>query len=72
MTTPAKPSESVPHVNEDERATYNREQLAKVLGIGVATLDRHRDLLPTPIKVGKRLLWSKQAVMDYLNQKTAR
>ncbi len=49
-----------------ERETVNRPELAKLLGISPKTLDRHRDELPSPIRIGRRLVWSRAAVLDYL------
>lgn len=55
-----------------ERLTVDRVELARILGISPKTLDRNRDDLPTPLRVGNRLLWSKAEVLDFLREKKVR
>ncbi|MFO0798973.1 MAG: helix-turn-helix domain-containing protein [Gemmataceae bacterium] len=54
-----------------ERLTVDRLELAAMLGVGRKTIDRHRGDLPTPIRVGRRLLWSRAEVMTFLRTKKA-
>ena len=50
-----------------QSATVGRREFAKLLGVGTATLDRHRAELPKPLEMSfKRVLWPREAVMAFI------
>lgn len=50
-----------------EKETVNRREFAKLLGISAPTLDRHRDRLPAPLKLGGRIvLWSRAEALAFV------
>lgn len=52
-----------------ERLTVDRYELAAMIGVSWRSLDRHRDDLPSPIKIGRRLMWSREEVLAFLRTK---
>lgn len=55
-----------------ERLTVDRLELAAMLGVAPKTVDRHRRDLPSPIRIGSRLLWSRDEVLSFLRSRAAR
>lgn len=49
------------------RATITRQEFARMLGIGIATLDRNRNKLPPPLSIGRRVLWSRAEALAYVS-----
>ncbi|QJW92935.1 helix-turn-helix transcriptional regulator [Frigoriglobus tundricola] len=62
---PAQPTSAT----DPARATVTRQEFARLLGIGIATLDRNRSKLPAPLSIGRRVLWLRTAVLAYVSGK---
>jgi excisionase family DNA binding protein len=57
--------------NEDQPVTLRLKEVAKMLGIGRRSLARYiqAGAFPQPIRLGRSLRYSKQAVLEWIERK---
>ncbi len=59
-------------VNENEQLLVDTKTLRKILNCGHATAIKIGEQANARIKIGKRVLWSKKAIKDFIENQTAR
>jgi predicted DNA-binding transcriptional regulator AlpA len=63
-TTAAAPADTLPAAP----LVYSRQELAAVLGLGLATVDRMDSAgkLPKPVRLGARKVWARAEIAEWL------
>jgi len=55
---------------QNEKLTYDREELAKVLGVSPRAISTWTDSgkIPQPLRLGRRRLWLRETVQKWLSE----
>jgi predicted DNA-binding transcriptional regulator AlpA len=63
------PSVSPAEIKSDDEETLTIKQLSEFLGCSTVTIHNHRKKgwLPKPYQVGKKVVWKKSDVMNWMN-----